>query len=118
MTDASRTGSFGALEATEPYAGLHRRTFDMAGATVNEYRFDAGAKFPLHTHPEEQLTVVTEGTVELTAGDEVSQLTAGDFAVTAGGVAHGIHATSGPAAILAIVVPRRTAAITVVGEEQ
>jgi quercetin dioxygenase-like cupin family protein len=101
-------GSFGALAETVPYEGLRRRTFDSAGATVNEYRFEPGARFPLHTHPEEQITLITDGEVELIAGGETSRLTAGDWAVTAGGVEHGIRAGEGGARILAIIVPRRS----------
>jgi quercetin dioxygenase-like cupin family protein len=102
-----RTGSFDALPESEPYNGLRRRTFDSGGATVNEYRFAPGARFPLHTHPEEQITLVTEGEVELTAAGEVTRLGAGGWSVVAGGVDHGIRAGDQGAAILAIIVPRR-----------
>jgi len=100
-------GTFDALAEAEPYAGLRRRTFDSEGATVNEYRFEPGARFPLHTHPEEQVTLVLDGEVELTAAGETSRLAAGGFAVTAGGVEHGIRAGERGARILAVIVPRR-----------
>jgi quercetin dioxygenase-like cupin family protein len=100
-------GSFDALAETAPYDGLRRRTFDSEGATVTEYRFEPGARFPLHTHPEEQITLVTDGEVELTAAGKTSKLAAGDWAVTAGGVEHGIRAGERGARVLAIIVPRR-----------
>ena len=107
-------GSFGGLAVEEPYDGLRRRTFDSEGATVNEYTFEPGARFPLHRHSQEQITLVTEGDVELRAGEETSRLAAGDWSVVAGGVEHGITAGPAGARILAIVVPRRREAITVV----
>lgn len=116
MTGGQRTGSFDELAESEPYEGLRRRTFDSGHATVNEYRFEPGAHFPLHTHPEEQLTFVTAGKIELTAGGEVTYLGPGEWAVVDGGVAHGIRALDGGAAILAIIIPRRAfeAAYTIV----
>ena len=117
MTQQTRTGSFEELESSEPYPGLRRRSFDGTGATVNEYSFDANASFPLHHHPEEQITLVTRGAVELTAGGEKSALSAGDWSVVAGGVEHGIRAGESGATIVAIIVPRRpsSSAYTVVG---
>jgi quercetin dioxygenase-like cupin family protein len=117
VTPAPLLGSFEALAESEPYPGLRRRTFDAAGATVNEYRFEPDATFPLHHHPEEQITLVTEGEVELTAAGETARLRAGDWSVVAGGVEHGIRAGGAGARILAIVVPRRpsSSSYTVVG---
>jgi quercetin dioxygenase-like cupin family protein len=117
MTVRTFTGSLDALEATEPYPGLRRRTFDGQGATVNEYSFEPNASFPLHHHPEEQITLVTGGEVELTAGGETSELSAGGWSVIAGGVEHGIRAGANGARIVAIIVPRRgsASAYTVVG---
>jgi unsaturated pyranuronate lyase len=107
-------GSFAGLPVEEPYPGLRRRTFDAQGATVNEYTFAPGARFPLHHHPQEQITIVEEGEVELTAADETVRLGAGEWSVLAGGVAHGIRALEHGARVLAIVVPRRVAPVSVV----
>ena len=37
-------------------------------ATVARYSFEPGRAFPLHRHPQEQLTFVQSGTVEFVAG--------------------------------------------------
>lgn len=103
-------GSFSELSPEEPYPGLERRTFDALGATVNEYRFRPGARFPVHSHPQEQITLIEEGEVELTVRDEVKVLSAGDWSVVDGGVPHGIRAGEAGARIVAIVVPRRSGA--------
>jgi quercetin dioxygenase-like cupin family protein len=103
-------GSFDALPAEEPYPGLRRRTFDSAGATVNEYSFEPRASFPLHRHPEEQITLVLDGQVEMTIAGRASGLSAGGWSVVEPEVEHGITAGPQGARILAIVVPRRQGA--------
>ena len=103
----SAHGSFDTLQAEEPYPGLRRRTFDSAGATVNEYSFAPGASFPLHSHPQEQVTLVLEGEVEMTVEDSPSTLSAGAWSVVGPDVRHGIVAGAEGARILAIIVPRR-----------
>lgn len=107
-------GSFDALPAQTPYHGLRRRTFDSAEATVNEYSFEPEARFPLHRHPQEQITLILDGDVELTVGDETMRLTTGDWSVVGSEVEHGIRAGGSGARILAIIVPRRREAVTVV----
>jgi unsaturated pyranuronate lyase len=103
----AEVGRFAELAPEEPYPGLERRTFDALGATVNEYRFEPGARFPVHSHRQEQITLIEEGEVELTVGDEVQTLAAGDWSVVVGGVPHGIRAGADGARIVAIIVPRR-----------
>jgi quercetin dioxygenase-like cupin family protein len=106
----STLGSFDALPAEEPYPGLRRRTFDSAGATVNEYSFEPCASFPLHRHPQEQITLVLDGEVEMTIAGGSSRLSVGAWSVVEPDVEHGITAGPQGARILAIVVPRREAA--------
>lgn len=105
--DASH-GHLTDLTVAEPFDGLRRRTIDSTKATVNEYSFDPGARFPVHRHPEEQVTLILEGSVELTVKGETSILEAGGWSVVAGDVEHGIRAGSEGARILAIITPRRT----------
>ena len=106
----SELGTFETLPAEEPYPGLRRRTFDSAGATVNEYTFAAGASFPIHRHPQEQITIVLEGQVVLTVAGETSPLAEGAWSVVGPDVEHGITAGPGGARILAVIVPRRSGA--------
>ena len=103
-------GDFADLPAAEPYEGLRRRTFDSAGSTVNEYAFEPGVSFPLHRHPEEQITLVLEGSVEWTVDGATSTLGAGAWSVVGPGVEHGITAGPEGARIVAIITPRRARA--------
>jgi quercetin dioxygenase-like cupin family protein len=103
-------GAFDALRPDEPYPGVVRRAFDAEGATVTAYEFAPGASFPLHRHPQEQITVVHAGSLTMTLGGDERELTAGGFSVVAGDVEHGITAGPDGARFMAIVVPRRASA--------
>ena len=102
-------GRFDDLPAEEPEPGVRRRTVQSEHATVAEYAFAAGARFPLHAHPQEQVTLVLEGDVDLTVAGRTARLAAGAWSVVPGGVEHGVTAGPGGARIVALVVPRRDA---------
>lgn len=103
-------GTFASMPAEEPYAGVRRRAFSSRRATVTAYSFEPGARFPIHSHPEEQITLIDEGDVEFTVAGEVHAFSAGDWTVVAGGVEHGIRAGEHGARIVAIVSPPRASA--------
>jgi quercetin dioxygenase-like cupin family protein len=106
---SAATGSFRSLPSDEPFPGVGRRSLTTRRATVSHYTFGAGATFPLHSHPQEQVTLVQSGSVEMTIGDERLQLGAGGWAVVEPEVAHGITAGAFGATVLAIVSPPRGA---------
>lgn len=97
------------LETDTPFPGILRHVLRTAKATVQEYRFDPGATFPRHHHPEEQITLVIDGQLTFTADEETHDLAAGAWSVTAADVPHGITAGPRGARILAILVPPRPA---------
>ena len=101
-------GSFGALPAESPFPGVTRQGFTTERATVTRYEFEPGASFPIHSHPQEQITVIAEGAVEMTIGGETQTLGPGDWSVAPGGVEHGITAGPEGASFLAIVSPPRS----------
>ena len=101
------SGSFDELPLDEPWPGVRRRAFDSQGATVTQYEFEAGAEFPLHSHPQEQITLVQEGDLDLTVGDSVKRLGPGDWSVVPPDVPHGIRSGENGARFIAIVLPRR-----------
>jgi quercetin dioxygenase-like cupin family protein len=107
MSDDARSGTFAGLAADEPHPGVTRRTIYAAGATVTSYEFEPGAVFPLHRHPQEQITLVDSGTVTMWLGAESRELLPGAWSVVAGDVEHGITAGSEGARITAVIVPRR-----------
>ena len=100
-------GSFGALPGDEVFPGVRRSSFSSERATVASYVFGPGARFPLHSHPQEQITLIEEGEVVMTVDGAERRLVAGDWSVVAPGVEHGIRAGREGARVVAIVMPRR-----------
>lgn len=103
-------GSFENLPADEVYEGVIRRTFSSDHATVTSYAFSPRARFPLHRHPQEQITLVVTGDIQLTVADEIDELSAGQWAITGPDVEHGVLAGPDGATVFAIIVPRRESA--------
>jgi quercetin dioxygenase-like cupin family protein len=100
-------GQFDDLPWEEPFAGVRRNAFSSREATVSRYSFEPGAAFPVHSHPQEQITLIQEGRVEMSIGGEITTLDAGAWAVTGPDVQHGITAGPEGARIVAMIVPRR-----------
>jgi quercetin dioxygenase-like cupin family protein len=100
-------GRFEDIGAEAPYAGIARRVLTTSKATVQEYRFEPGASFPLHNHPQEQITLVIDGDLSFSADGENHELSAGMWSVVPGDVTHGITAGTRGARFLAILVPPR-----------
>ena len=53
-----------------------------------EFRLEAGANLPLHSHPHEQTGYLVSGEMELTIGGEVHKVSAGDSWCIPGAVEH------------------------------
>ncbi len=100
-------GSFDELPAEQPFPGISRKTFNTIKSTVTRYSFEPGAAFPLHRHPQEQITMIEAGTVEFIHGDESGELTAGSYFLVAPEIEHSIKAGPDGATILAVVIPGR-----------
>jgi unsaturated pyranuronate lyase len=100
-------GSFEHIRAETPYPGIARRVLTTSKATVQEYRFDPGATYPIHQHPQEQITLVLEGDLTFDADGLGHELGAGAWSVVPGDLPHGITAGPAGARFLAILVPPR-----------
>src|SRR5882757_6830075 len=95
------------MKGEHPFPGVRRTTEHTEKATIASYEFDPGAEFPLHTHGEEQITLVIDGTVEFQVDGSLQELGRGETSVVAGGVEHGLRAGPRGARFLAVLVPRR-----------
>src|SRR3954451_4558304 len=54
---------------------------------------DPNASLPLHSHPHEQITICTQGTVHFQVGDAGYDLGPGEGLVIPGGITHGAGAS-------------------------
>jgi quercetin dioxygenase-like cupin family protein len=107
---AAGTGSFDGLPSEQPFAGVTRRTLTTSRMTITSYAFEPGATFPLHSHAQEQWTLVEHGSVEMTISGRAARLRAGEWSLVDPGVEHGITAGEDGARVLAIVSPPRASA--------
>ena len=65
---------------------------NLANGTQQEFnwvKFEAGSVYPLHFHPYEQTSVVIQGRMRLTVGDEVREVGPGDMWFAPANVPHG-----------------------------
>jgi quercetin dioxygenase-like cupin family protein len=99
--------SFDALPSHQPFAGVTRRTLTASRMTIASYSFEPGATFPLHSHTQEQWTLVELGSVEMTIGGRAALMRPGEWSVVDPGVEHGITAGDDGARVLAVIAPPR-----------
>ena len=99
----------GSAEAQELFPGAISKTLAgkalwPAPLTVLEITLSPGAEVPLHVHPtHEEATLVAEGEVQATLGDETRTVRVGDAVLIPAGIVHRIvNATDRPARILGI----------------
>lgn len=85
----SRVIAWSEVESTELYPGIFRQAIVSASSTVVRYTYHPGCLFPLHQHPEEQITIVHSGEIEFTVAGEQVILRAGQVAIIPGDTPHG-----------------------------
>ncbi len=97
-----------AIEPEYPQPGVIRQTVHGERQTLVRYRYAPGAVFPMHAHPEEQVTVVLRGQLVLRLDDSEVICKPGDVVVIASNVPHGAY-VSGDEEVetLNLFVPRR-----------
>lgn len=69
------------MEGKELIPGAKGRFVHSENTTLAYWQFEAGTLLPEHSHPQEQITLVTQGTFDLTVEDETFHLEAGMVAV-------------------------------------
>jgi quercetin dioxygenase-like cupin family protein len=94
-------------ETKEIAPGIRIRTFWGDRMLVSVADLDANVKLPLHSHPHEQAGVVLSGELQLTIGEEMRNLKAGDSFLVPGGVEHGGRTGDGPVRVMDIFSPVR-----------
>ena len=87
--------------------GISTRIFCGEQAMLSIVSIEANAKGKIHSHPEEQLGFLLEGSGIRIQGNEKIEIKKGDFWQTPGGVEHGIIGGPSGAKILDIFSPPR-----------
>lgn len=84
------------LVPAEQLPGIERRAVWLQGVMLTFYSFAPGAVVPEHAHPNEQITLVTKGTMAFTVGSETRILHAGEGVSIPPGVRHGAQVFEEP----------------------
>jgi quercetin dioxygenase-like cupin family protein len=87
------TLSWNDIEATEVFPGIVRQAIVTVESTIVRYTYYPGCVFPVHQHPEEQVTIVHSGEIEFEVNGTAVILSAGQIAVIPGGIPHGARVT-------------------------
>jgi quercetin dioxygenase-like cupin family protein len=76
------------LDRSEEIPGFLGAFLHSDNMTVASWSVDAGATFPEHAHPHEQISVVTKGKFELTIDGETDVLRPGRIAIIPSDATH------------------------------
>lgn len=82
------------IESTETFPGIERQAIVTTASTIVRYTYHPGCLFPVHQHPEEQVTIVHTGEIEFTVDGAPVTLRAGQVAVIPGNTPHGARVTA------------------------
>lgn len=67
----------------------HTRLAAGAHQELNWIKFEPGDRYPMHSHPYEQTSILVQGRLRLTVGDEVRDIGPGDMWFVPANVPHG-----------------------------
>ncbi len=81
--------AWNALPTEEVLPGIARQVVHGARQSVVRYVYAPGAIFPIHAHPEEQVTVVVSGRIAFEIAGADYELGPGEVAVIPANVPHG-----------------------------
>ena len=95
-----------AVEVREIFPGFRARIVHSARTSESWVDIDAGARFPEHQHPHEQIVNVLEGELEITVGDVTHRLTPGQVLIIPPEVPHVGRAIT-PCRVLDVFSPSR-----------
>lgn len=69
--------------------GISRQVIHGEEQTVVRYRYEPGAVFPRHSHPQEQVTIVLQGEIEFDLDGELVRLGPGEIVLIPRNMPHG-----------------------------
>ncbi|HWA89053.1 MAG TPA: cupin domain-containing protein [Rhizomicrobium sp.] len=95
-----------ALPVIERLPGWRGRYFDSATMTFGHYEFDQGASIHAHSHDQEEVWQVIEGTLEVTIAGETMRAGPGMVAIVPPNTEHEVVALTAGKAIV-VDWPRR-----------
>lgn len=93
MTERAKTVNWSEVPVEDVYPGITRQVVQGERQTLVRYVYQPGSVFPIHQHPQEQITAVLYGEIEFNVAGEVARLGTGDVAIVPGNTPHGARVT-------------------------
>jgi quercetin dioxygenase-like cupin family protein len=87
------------LHEAEMLPGVTRRAVWLNGVMVTFFVFQPDAVVPEHTHPHEQITVVSQGALRFTLAGETREVGPGEGVCVPANVPHSATVVDGPAEV-------------------
>ena len=87
--------------------GIQIRTFWGENLLLSVVDFEANAVVPAHSHPQEQIIYLLEGSIKISIAGETHAMRAGEFIIVPGGVEHSAKVGARPARGLDVFSPVR-----------
>lgn len=97
----------GEMSPLQVWPGLIARALTGAESTLAQIELDPGIDVPEHAHVNEQIGILTAGSVTFRIGDEEKELQPGGTWVIPANVPHSVTAGPGGASLIEVFVPRR-----------
>lgn len=89
MASAFHAANWSEIPVEQVTEGVTRQVVQGKRQTMVRYVYSPGAVFPIHSHPQEQCTVVISGRIAFEIDGVTTELGPGGVLVIPGGVAHG-----------------------------
>ncbi|MFN8215956.1 MAG: cupin domain-containing protein [Solirubrobacterales bacterium] len=93
-------------ELVEARPGIFGATVQTPQLTAILYRYEPGSSWEEHSHPQDQFTMVLEGTVDFVVAGEPVRLGAGEAAALPGGTPHSATVGAEPAVTINVLTSR------------
>ena len=106
VEDADRFHELRFMEQREIFPKCHVRFVHSDNMTLSYWNLEEGAELPAHSHPDEQVSNVIEGRMELTVGGETRLVSDGSVIVIASNTPHSVKALT-PCYVIDVFYPIR-----------
>lgn len=97
--EAAQTIDWDDREFSEVRPGIFGATVHTPQLSATLYRYDAGSRWETHSHPQDQMTYVIEGSIDFVVDGRPVTLAAGQLAALPGGVPHSATVPSAGGAV-------------------
>lgn len=107
MDSGERWSKWDAIPEQNPVAGVRLQAFTGDTLMVARVRLEPSSVIPHHEHPHEQMSVVLEGSIEMTLGGESREMGPGDVVAIPANAKHGVVVGPSGATVIDVFTPPR-----------